>query len=330
MSVWILKDAAVRGAHLASRRHLVKQMLPALLLLFSSSARAAGETAVEVVNASEPTLCAESDNVYLKLTSGEVRGLTIEARHPAYMGTIAVDNAAPDFRHCDMNADTAYRFTPRRVTLWETEEWQLVGHTVGTFWRPNAVPVQVGERRESGLHLIQLWHRFQERAEEVLVLYPSDGYWRARPLPPTHLRWSAYGSSFLLGPVEAERRPFVDIAQVRFEPATKTFNLEFVRGGSASLRLTELDQHHIVLDAALDPPVAADRPFAALRSMYVTQANADVAELAWRGKQSRAWQEAPVMQFERASAVELWAGRTVPSHHNTSAPDMIFRDFRIK
>ena len=33
------------------------------------------------------------------------------------------------------------------------------------------------------------------------------------------------------------------------------------------------------------------------------------------------------MDFKRASAAELWAGRIVPSRHNTSAPDMVFRDF---
>ena len=34
------------------------------------------------------------------------------------------------------------------------------------------------------------------------------------------------------------------------------------------------------------------------------------------------------MDFQRASAVEVWAGRLVPSRHNTSAPDMVFRDFK--
>ena len=62
--------------------------------------------------------------------------------------------------------------------------------------------MRVGNRVETGFHLLQLWTRYQERAEEVLVLYPADGYWRARPLPPQNLRWSAYGSSFLIGPVE--------------------------------------------------------------------------------------------------------------------------------
>ncbi len=42
---------------------------------------------------------------------------------------------------------------------------------------------------------------------------------------------------------------------------------------------------------------------------------------------AQAWTQTPVMDFKRASAAELWAGRTVPSRHNTSAPDMVFRDF---
>jgi hypothetical protein len=308
----------------------IRQTLVTCALVLVADPSFADEIAVDVVNASEPTLCAETDNVYLKLVSGEARGLTIEAVHPAYAGTITVDNAAPDFRNCALAPDHESGAAPRRVTLWETEEWQLVGHTFATFWRPSAVPVRVDDRVETGLHLIQLWHRFRERAEEVLVLYPTDGYWRARPLPPAHLRWTAYGSSFLVGPVETAGRPFVDITEVRFDPARRSFGLTFARGGAATLRLKEIDQEHIVLDVALDQPVAADRPFAGLRSMYVTQANADVAQVAWRGTDGRAWHEAPVMSFDRASAVELWAGRIVPSRHNTSAPDMVFREFRAR
>jgi len=143
-------------------------------------AAASDELAVDVINASEPTLCAETDNVYLKLVSGQARRFTIEAAHPAYMGTVVVDRAAPDFASCNMAADPTYKFQPRRVTLYETEEWQLVGLTVPSFWRPNQVPVRVGSRVESGLHIIQLWKRFQERAEEVLVFYPAGGSGRAR------------------------------------------------------------------------------------------------------------------------------------------------------
>jgi len=292
-----------------------------------ATAQAGDELAVEVTNASEPTLCAEKDNVHLRLASPDVRRFTIEAVHPAYTGTIVVDRYAPDFRNCDMSGDPAHKAEPRRVTLYETNEWQLVGLTFPSYWRPAKVPVRVGERVETGLHLLQLWTRFQERAEEVLVLYPPDGYWRARPLPPAHLRWSAYGSSFLIGPEEFSGRPLVDIKDIAFDPATRAFRLAFARDGSATLRLDALDQERIGLDVTFDAPIAG-APFAALRSMYVTEINADVAQVGWRTKGAQAWQHAPVMSFGRADAVEVWAGRTLPSRHNLSAPDMVFRDFR--
>ena len=304
-----------------------RELLVLLLLLGMPDARAADALAVDVINASEPTLCAEKDNVYLKLQSAEARRFTVEAAHPAYIGTIVKDQWAPDFTNCDMSSDPAFKFEKRRLTIYETEEWQLVGLTFPSFWRGNQVPVRVGNRVETGFHLLQLWTRYQERAEEVLVLYPADGYWRARPLPPQNLRWSAYGSSFLIGPVEGPGRPFVDIKDVAFDPATRTFTLNFVRGGSATLRLDKLDQERIVLDVGLSAPVAADRPFAALRSMFVADGNADVAQVGWRTKGSAERLQMPVMNFNRASAAELWAGRVTPSRHNTSAPDMVFRDF---
>ena len=304
-----------------------RELIVALLLLGAPPAHATDALAVDVVNASEPTLCAETDNVYLKLQSSEAKRFTIEAAHPAYVGSIVKDQWAPDFTHCDMSGDPAFKFEKRRLTIYETEEWQLVGLTFPSFWRGKQVPVRVGNRIETGFHLLQLWTRYQERAEEVLVLYPADGYWRARPLPPQNLRWSAYGSSFLIGPVETFERPFVDIRDVAFDPETRTFTLNFARGGSATLRLDKLDQERIVLDVALGAPVAAGQPFAALRSMFVTEGNADVAQVGWRDKENAAWTQTPVMDFKSASTTEFWAGRTVPSRHNTSAPDMVFRNF---
>lgn len=291
-------------------------------------ASAQGEVAVDVINDSAPTRCAEEDNVYIKLQAERVRRFRIEARHPAYVGTIVADRWAPDFTNCTMADSAAYSFERRRLTLYETEDWQLVGLTFPSFWRRNSVPVRVGRRTESGFHLLQLWTRFQERAEEVLVLYPADGYWRARPLAPQTLRASAYGSSFLVGPVEVQGRPLVDIEEVAFDPATRTFSLAFARGGNATLRLDMLDQERIDLDVTIEPPVGASQPFAALRSMYVTETNSDVATVAWRDQGSALWVDSPVMSFKRARAVEFWAGRRVPSRHNTSAPDFTFRDFR--
>jgi len=298
----------------------------ALIALAAPGAFAADPVAVEVVNASTPTLCAETDNVYLKLVSAAVRRFVIEATHPAYAGTIVADRTAPDFRNCDMSADPVHRAAPRRVTIYETGDLQLVGHTFPSFWRPGAVPVQVGTRVETGLHLLQLFVKFKERTEEVLVLYPADGYWRARPLPPEHLTYSAYGSSFLIGPVETAGRPFVDIRDIAFDPSTLAFRLAFARGGEATLRLDAVDREHIALDVTFDRPIEA-RPFAALRSMFVTEINADVARVSWRTSAGKAYEVAPIMSFGRADALEFWAGRRLPSRHNTSAPDMIFRGF---
>jgi hypothetical protein len=296
--------------------------------MLSTVALAADDLAVDVQNASEPTLCAEKDNVYLKLASPELRGFKIEAVHPNYIGTIVVDRSAFDLHNCpDLAAAPYITEKPRRITIFETPDLQLVGITIPNFWRKTVVPVRVGDRVESGAQLLQLWVRANDRAEEVLVLYPQDGYWRARPLPPTNLKWSAYGSSFLLGQIEVDQRPFVNIREVVFDPDTRTFRLQFARGGSATLRVETLDIERQVLDVTLDPPVA-DLPVAALRSMFVTEINNDVAQLGWRVKGAQSWERLPIMDFKRASAVEVWAGRLVPSRHNTSAPDMVFRDFR--
>ena len=302
-------------------------LLTAFALVVATGALAADDLAVDVQNASEPTLCAEKDNVYLKLTSPEVRRFKIEAVHPAYIGTIVVDRSAFDLHNCpDLAAAPIITEKPRRITIFENAEWQLIGHTIPNFWRKTIVPVRVGDRVETGVQLLQLWTRTQDRAEEVLVLYPQDGYWRARPLPPVNLKWSAYGSSFMVGPVEFKERPLVDIREVVFDPVTRSFRLQFTRGGGATLRLESLDQERQVLDVTLDP--VGDLPFAGLRSMFVTEINNDVAHLGWRAKGAPSWERQPIMDFKRASAVEVWAGRLVPSRHNTSAPDTVFRDFK--
>jgi hypothetical protein len=310
-------------------RRVRSAALAIVFAAFPAPIFAADDVAVDVQNASTPTLCAETDNVYVKLTSSEVRRFAIEAVHPNYIGTIVVDRSAFDLHNCpDLKAAPIITEQPKRVTIFETPALQLVGLTIPNFWRKNIVPVRVGDRVETGVQLLQLWVRTQDRAEEVLVLYPQDGYWRARPLPPKNLSWSAYGTSFLIGPIEQEQRPFVAIKEVVFDPITKTFRLSFTRGGSASLRVDALDIEHQALDVTLDPPVGGDLPFAALRSMFVTEINNDVAHLGWRAKGAPSWERAPIMDFKRASAVEVWAGRVVPSRHNTSAPDMILRDFQ--
>lgn len=312
--------------NLARRNFLVSTGALAVELLGRQSA--AEDLFVHVINRTEPTACAEKDNVTIEFVSPRVRSFEVEAVHPAYIGTLNVDRWLPDLTNCQHVVSTApeYSFHPARKTIFETVEWQLVGYVFAKFWRPTLVPFRVGDVVHDGFHVLQLWTRFQERAEEILVVYPGDGYWRARPLPPAHLRWTAYGTSFLVGPVETAGRPMVDITAMEFVPETKTFTFTFARGGGGRLRLAHLDQERITLEVLFDRPIGDGRPFAALRSMYVTEHNADVARLAWRVPGGH-FEEAALPTFREAHASELWAGRLVPSRHNTSAPDMILRRF---
>jgi hypothetical protein len=299
------------------------------LLVAVGSSSVAQPLAVEVTNASEPVLCAEKDNVTLNFASPRVRAFRIEAAHPAYIGTMQRDSFAADWTGCTTLGDPTPappQTPPRRTTLYEQIDFWLVGLTLPTFWRSATAVVRVGDRVEKGIHLLQLWMIRPMGGEEVLVLYPQDGYWRLRPLAPAGLAPTAFGSSFLIGPVEVEGRPLVKIREIAFEPTTRSFTLAFERGGSATVRLAGADQSRVALEVAFDRPVEG-RPFAALRSMYVTEFNNDVARIAVREDGGKGWREAPVMTFARALATDVWAGRVAPSRHNTSSPDMALSAF---
>lgn len=292
--------------------------------------------AVDVINKSVPTPCAETDNIQIDFQADSIRSFQIEAVHPAYIGTIVKEEPGADFTACDMSKDPRFAAKPRKKTFWETPSFWLTGFTYPSFWRPNNVPIRIGNKVEKGFHLIQLWMWYRERAEEVLVLYPPDGYWRARPLPFANLRWTAYGSSFLVGPVEMKGRPIVRFKEIVFDPKDRSFTMHFVRGGSAKLSINSITQKKIALKVNFSGQLSKKLPFASLRSMYVTRTNADVAEVAWRalnghpsanGSKPAGWRESPVMAFTRARTSKFWAGRQVPSTHNLSAPDFVFSAF---
>jgi hypothetical protein len=295
----------------------------------AGAASPSGSLAVEVTGASEPVLCAEKDNVTLNLASPAVASFRIEAAHPAYIGSLQRDSYDADWTACDMSGDPSHASdvkVPTRRTIYEEPALWVVGWTMPTYWRPATATVRIGDRIEKGLHLLQVWMIRPMGGEEVLVLYPQDGYWRLRPLAPEGRAPTAFGSSFLVGPVEDAGRPIVDLREIAFDPATRTFALAFARGGAATVRLATTDQVRNVLEIAFDRPIEG-RPFAALRSMYVTEFNNDVARVAVREEGARGWREAPIMDFQRAKATDVWAGRTTQSRHNTSSPDMVFSHF---
>jgi predicted small lipoprotein YifL len=284
--------------------------------------------AVFVENRSRPVLCAEEDNVSIAASSAAVRSFRIEAAPPVYAAMLQRDSTEPDWTACDMSQDPAHpaAVPPRVQTLYEDESLQVVGHTLPTFWRPSTARVRIGDRSEPGIHLLQVWLRSGAAREEVLVMYPQDGYFRIRPRPIAGFGEIAYGSSFLVGPIEYEQRPIVRFEEVAFDPRTRTFTLRFARGGSASLRMLEVSAAKHALDVRFDRGID-DGPFAMLRSMYITEFNNDVARIALREQGAHGWSEGNIMDFEQAQATDVWMGRLSPSQHNTSSPDTIFHGF---
>lgn len=338
---------ARRRAEDAMRIASVLAAVAITVLAIVSTARAAsvGMLGVAVENRSEAQLCAEKDNVTLQFRNPAVAQFRIEAAHPAYIDTLQKDNFAADWTACDIAADAGttdaakpgQHKAPVKTTIYEDVELWVTGYNFGGFWRDAKVPFTVGDRTIDSFHVVQVWVRRDERAEEVLVVYPSDGYWRIRPLPPKHLGWSAYGSSVLIGPVEevaapaGETRPIVDLAGIVFDPKAKTFTVRFKRGGSATIQISTLDRERQRLDVTFDAAARgaiADRPFTAMRSMYVTEFNNDVARTAVLETGAKSWREETVMGFAGAkAATDVWTGRLVPSRHNTSAPDHVFSAF---
>lgn len=282
---------------------------------------------VAVINRTTPTPCAEKDNVHVDFQSADIARFEILAEHPAYIASVKNEKAAFDLTGCSFSKDPTFPTVPRKKTFWETPEFWLVGHTFSAFWRPNDVAFRVGDRIEKGFHLVQLWMLYRERAEEILVVYPPDGYWRARPLPHADMRWTAYGTSFLAGPVETEGRPIVRLKEISFDPDSRTFTMHYARGGTGKLRLVSIDQKQIRLSVSFSGDIPRDRPFATLRSMFVTENNSDVARLSWRRLNGEGGTESLITDFKQTMAAHVWAGRRIMSRHNLSAPDHVFRAF---
>jgi hypothetical protein len=268
--------------------------------------------AVTVQNRSKPTLCAEDDNIYLTFSSAKLRHFRLDARPPAVIGSIVVDSTAPDFTDCTIaDKPPGPEDKVERIVLFEDETMQLVGYRHAEFWRKGDVPLKVGDREEHQLHLVQLFTKTPKGPYEYLVMYPLDGYWRARPLPPDRLDQVAYGTSFLVGMVEEHERPVVSIQSIKFVPAVKSFELTYPKGDVATLRVTDLSQKAASVEVVFEQPVGGGRPFAALRSMYVTDTNADASEVSWKEPRGKGWGQRSVMDFRRAYASEIRLGRAI-------------------
>jgi len=307
----------------------------AAALAYWFSAASAAPATVIVENRTRPTACAEEDNVSMVLRGQGITSFRVEALQPAYIDKIERDATAPDFSGCNFDGgahptDPSYKFKPRRVVLYDGPQWMIVGMTLPTFWRPNRVPVRVGARSGNDFHLVQVFAKARDKDKkpmEALVLYPADGYWRLKPLPLARFGDGAYGSSFLMGPVEDAGRPVVNISSISIQTQPLSFRLRFANGGSASVKVAEISEERTALEVSLHPATQKSQPFAVLRSMYVSVDNADVSELAWQSTRSAAPETRPLPEMSSIEAAQVRFARTTPSRHNTSAPDIRFSDF---
>lgn len=321
----------------------------------SGQASAPGPLAVTIENKSAKEGCAEMDSVHLAFRSDRARKFRIEAVHPPYISSLRNDESRPLWADCNKLPRFAeFPAQPKQITFWETENARLVGVVQPSFWRKPSVPVRIGDKVVNDLHYVQYWIRHEGRLQdEVLVFYPADGNWRMKPLPPEHMRSTAYGSSFMIGPVQYAadnenegKRAFVDLAEVVCMPDVERprFKLVFKDGGHADVYFANivgrceersprpcLDDERILVTVSLSKPVS-DKPFAAFNSMYATRTKNDVSWISWRDATGK-WIERDLSnsatptpaQFE---ALTLWAGRDAPSsRHNVSSPDMVFEAF---
>ena len=305
-----------------------------LTLAVALSEGIAAPASVTVSNHSRPTACAEEDNVSLHLQAPRITRLRVEALPPPYLDGVDRDISTPDFSGCNFDGgthptDPAYRFRARRVVLHDGPRWRIVGLRLPTFWRPQQVPVRVGQRTVRGLHLLQVFAKTGDASppREVLVLYPADGYWRLKQVPAPRFGDGVYGSSFLLGPVADDDRPVVNIASIRIETRPLVLHLRFANGGQARVAVAEASRERTTLDVSFVPALNRARPFATLRSMHVAPDNADVSEITWRQEANTALQTQPLDAVSRIEATDVRFGRSIPSRHNTSAPDLRFYDF---
>lgn len=306
--------------------------LPALLLAAllttvpAGVAPAGAELAVTARSLGYGTRCAEMDNVLVALSGPGVAAFEIRATHPTYLRPELPDWTSPDFTNCDFPQARVWRAPPFSTVLYEDARLLLRGHRLSHSWRPEQVPFAVGNRVVRGLHLVQLVVKDERGSIEVLVLYPADGYWRAKPLPPPGRADTAFGSSFAIGPLSQAHRPLVRLRHVRFEPETLTFRLDFAQGGRGDVQVVSIGRDALALRVTLDPP-AGLRPFALFSSMHVAPDNADVARVAVRPPGSGAFSVVPVDRLTEATGAEFRFGRDLPSRHNTSAPDLTFGPF---
>ena len=317
-------------------------------LLPAASSFAQSQT-VTVINASVETKCAEEDNVYIKLQSPDVTKFTFDAVQPVYASKVRFNRRAPDFTNCTFGplmdakkvkdqannpvavAAPPAPFKPASQVLYEDADIIINGIRYPDFWRKTPVPLSINGKPQENWHLLQVFtkrSKLDGKPFEYLVLYPQDGYWRSRMMPVKGRGENVYGASFLIGPVDEIERPFVEISSINIDPKARRFDLVFAKGGKGRLEFGEPTPISLSVNVELERSAnTLNQPFAAVRSMFVSENNADSARLMVRATPSSDWKGDLLSVVKEHLAAEVKIDRVVPSKHNTLSPDFVFKNF---
>jgi hypothetical protein len=272
------------------------------------------------VNHSTPTGCAEEDNVNIPLRSRSVRSFVIEATHPRY--AVATDNCEADFTNCPASGGPNYPFTPGVFKVFDDGKTVVEAVREPSWWRPSGMTASADARpRIDEIHYVRIYRKIPGVAEwpQFFVLY-ADGNLRLVPHPPVGARSVCFGSSVIVGRAPIRSRPIAEVASVNYVSVSKTLQVTYKAGGSATLSLGQVSRKRARVVVTVRYPTRTD-PFATLRSMFVSNRNADVDHVRWTDA-SGVLRTKPVARFRRGEGREWFFFRRTPSRHNTSAPDM--------
>jgi hypothetical protein len=278
------------------------------------------QTTALATNFSNPTMCAEEDNINIPLT-GNVKSFIIEAMHPAY--NIMTYSCSENFNNCILPIFPSYPFNnPGTFKLFDDGFTVIDAVREAFWWRPTGMSVSVNSGYpESDIHYLRVYKKvFNELSwPQVLIIY-QDGNIRAVPHPPMGTTSVCFGTSVIVGPAANAYRPFAEISLINYIPTSDALEVQYKAGWLATLNILTVDRTVTRIKAAINFPNTT-LPFCTVRSMYVADGNADVDHVRWKDI-STAVHSDPIMTFPGGVGGEWLFYRQTPSYHNMSGPDI--------
>lgn len=326
----------------ASFAALLTRLLVLTAALFVVSASQPGQAGAQnlgaaprpcIQNGSTPTLCAEEDNVLVRVMGRRVAGadVIIRATNPVYMGSLPASafQCDPDWRNCPVGPpggapdDCSTKLFDDGVNV-------ILLCRVDRWWRGADMAVSVRGGGSGRGHYLA-WARRLGRQPfwpQAAILY-QDSNLRLKPFTNVDPdanddgimdRDNCFSSSVIIGPAPASThpRPYADIQTVEINPRTMCLNITYAGGlGTARLCLSVSTRAATATLNANYPTNLVDAPIVTFRSMYVDSVVNDAA-LVRVG--SRTY---PLLgDWEKLNGRNFLFQRLTPGTHNPTGPDI--------